>query len=189
MLWICMLVTLPWPLLCCLMCVGPNAAVTRDLLGIMHKCGGLPSLGVIEFLDLKTHNPPACPDHDNLHACHECQHGVMHSQSPCLTPSSINISPSGSLLTGSIFTLTAISDAANVLGGTLTVVSTPPGITCQPSNLAGNSLQTTCTVAQAAAPGQYALQVTWVTAPQPELYSSTVGTAVQVVRADCAAVC
>lgn len=102
-------------------------------------------------------------------------------QTPGLTPSSIVISPSGSLLAGCTFTLTANSQPnTNVLGGTLTVLSTPPGITCQPVSQAGavSSLQTTCRVPLAVRVGPYSLQVTWVTAAQQ---SSTATTTVQVV--------
>jgi hypothetical protein len=64
---------------------------------------------------------------------------------------------------------------ATVVGGSLTVVSSPPGfITCQPSIQIGGLLQTTCRVAQAAAGQQYLLEVTWLTAAQQTSIASTI---------------
>jgi hypothetical protein len=103
-------------------------------------------------------------------------------QNPGLTATSITTNPSGRLLPGATFTLTATAASA-MLGGTLFVV--PPNsvdITCQPSSQTGQvtSLQITCTVGSAVAAGQYSLGVIWVTNAQ---VTSTASKSVDVVSA------
>jgi hypothetical protein len=104
-------------------------------------------------------------------------HAVCLQIAP-LRPTDISISPTGSLLAGSQFTLTA-----TVVGGSLTVVSSPASaINCPTSSQAGSSVQAACTVDQAATAQQYPLQVTWLT---PAQQTSSAGTQLQVVSAGC----
>jgi hypothetical protein len=104
-----------------------------------------------------------------------------HLQNPGLTTPLITISPSGSLIPGESFTLTATAQSS-MYGGTLTVAANLAGITCQPSRQTGvvTSLQTLCTVTSTTTTGQYSLDVTWVTNAQQ---SSTAIKTVQVVSA------